>query len=1061
MGLRYSFKRAVCIAAAILLFSSLGIAQYKNGIKQLEDKDFTTAATTFRNLTTDSPTLSNLGMARYFSSAGNPAYQLDSAYVRALNAETQYRALDTKAKGKLEKELADDSPAKTRRSIEKLCYEAALKTNTVAAYDHYLTLIEKPNATNLKTIETNRNNLVYEETLKTGTLEAFDHLMGQYGNSIKLKSPSIFRASSFKLFDLYTRANGWSANASFNQKYPLSAWVRDTIVTALENTRKASLAGMEVFIKKFPGTVYGELALDTFATKVAKSAPWRYCANCLKNWPAIPHQDSIWMRLYRGYRAENPSPKQLQAFKTLFPAFPFPDLLQKEETNALDFYFQAVMRSDSMARIKRFLNEYPAHPSVDTVWQKFATRTQANAKRPIDLDAITKDPKTPVALRDKYLEIQRKWVVQVETQEITRIYASNRPQAYVGYIHRVPPSANRQAVKDSLVSFLLQSDSLFAINNFLKLYPTDPSRGALIKHLYGKERTAESAEKIADFGKRYPDFDSLRIKKDLQSLIDSKILKETYRISEWLKYHQYILAWAPSEKAFLALNKIMASDFERQNWSAVKDTLEVYKKYFNSPESQFAEMYEMFQTKGKLDKLRKVVFPEETDYSEYSPSLSADGQQLFFCRNMGSFASQEDVFVAPKKGNDWGIPVSITDLSTPFINEAPESVNSNATEMLMFKNGKLCESKKTATGWSEPLELPKEINFSFWQADARYIANGMIYVAAQGGNRDIFVAFQDAKGKWQEPRNLGPIINTISDERTPFLHSDNKTLYFSSSGHNGFGSLDLYYSTRLDDTWTNWSTPQNMGLLFNSSGDDWEFKVSLDGKTAYMVVGENGKNKIFFTNLPKVFQPEQVYVYETNVVDKEGKPISGVVEVRDKATSKLMMKVRPDPVTGKVFIPIPQDKVQLMVIPDNAPPMVLTPELRKVETDLKIPATAPIVTTDIKKDTEVPTKDILFGIGSDQILPESFAYLEEWANFIKNNGKSIEIQGHTDNTSSAEYNQVLSENRAKSVRQFLLDKNCAADKISTKGYGESKPAASNATEEGRSKNRRVVFRFLN
>jgi hypothetical protein len=173
MGLWYSFKRAVCIAEAILLFSSLGIAQYKNGIKQLEDKDFTTAATTFRNLTTDSPTLSNLGMARYFSSAGNPAYQLDSAYVRALNAETQYRALDTKAKGKLEKELADDSPAKTRRSIEKLCYEAALKKNTVADYDHYLTLIEKPNASSLKTIETNRNDLVYGETLKTGTLEAF------------------------------------------------------------------------------------------------------------------------------------------------------------------------------------------------------------------------------------------------------------------------------------------------------------------------------------------------------------------------------------------------------------------------------------------------------------------------------------------------------------------------------------------------------------------------------------------------------------------------------------------------------------------------------------------------------------------------------------------------------------------------------------------------------------------------------------------------------------------------------------------------------------------------
>ena len=957
MSLSFHFhSTAVCITVCCFFSSGL-LAQYTEGLQQLNDKKFTEAKTAFDNAMQEDRVLGLLGMSKYYSHAGNPAFHLDSAYVIAVRAETQFKRLTEKEKSKLEKDLLDGSPIKNRRAIEKLCSEKALKENTLEGYIHYLDLVKKSNTPEAKTIEENRNKLAFEKASTIGSLEAFTNLFDQYGNSIKQKSVPIYRAASYKLFDLYTQANGWSANTRFKEKYPLAAWARDSTILAFENARKSKTNGLEVFIKKTTVTSFAQIALDTLSSRLLRRGNWNACIQYLKIWPEMPRKDSIWMRAYQNYRLSNPSPQQLQVFTRQNPGFPFPDLLKKDEALAVDFYFRATMNTDSLSRMKHFIKAYPNYPKIDSIWQKYVDNTLAKAKTLAEVDSLIYDPNCPKYLVDKC-------------------------------------KSSRNTILDKLAK---------------------PESKALFATPYDK--------------------------------------------TKWPAYHRFIKKWAPSDPSFFALQRIMTEEVYAEKWAAVKDTINRYAEFFKEKNGQFDYIYKLIKEKGNLVIKKKVIFPDEGNYSEYSPFLSADGQQLFFCRKMGTGLQAEDIYVAKKTNTGWSNPKLIAEICAPDTNEAPECVSHSATEMLIFRSGVLCTSQKNATGWSAPLEFPSTINFTEWQGDGRYISNGMIYSAGNSINRDIYVALQDPEGKWMPPINLGTTINTSRFERTPFLHPDMKTLYFSSNGHIGFGNLDLYVSTRLDSSWTNWSEPKNLGILFNSSENDWDFKVMLGGKKGYMSIGSDGIDKIHFIDLPEWLRPDTIYSLEAKIVGEDGTPIIGELQAIDKKTGKVLQRSRPDPVDGKVVFALPTDQVKFIIVPDKSPPSTIQPVLTIAGSEDDIP-TKNIKQFKIDERPDASIRDVLFATGSYAILPEAHTYLIQWAKFIQRNKLKIEIQGHTDNTSSTEFNQVLSENRAQAVRQFLIENNCIAENLTTRGFGESKPEASNATEEGRAKNRRVVMKQI-
>ena len=365
---------------------------------------------------------------------------------------------------------------------------------------------------------------------------------------------------------------------------------------------------------------------------------------------------------------------------------------------------------------------------------------------------------------------------------------------------------------------------------------------------------------------------------------------------------------------------------------------------------------------------------------EYGPTLTIDDNTLYFV-GLHRFETNEseDIFVSrrdPKTG-EWGAAQIVTALSSPYRNEAPTSISGDGRTMLLFVEGRMCFSQKGPYGWSEPRPLPQYLQLGNWQADGQISADGSVLLfaanyPAEGEEKpslNIFVSERTESG-WGKPYSIGAAINTPGMERSPFLHPDMKTLYFSSDREGTIGELDVWISRRLSDTcWTCWSEPENLGPQINTPGRDCWYKISTDGKTAYYAQKTGRKHDIYAVTLPEDKRPENITV--------------------------------------------------------------------------------------LKANEAVSINNLLFETGSDVIMPASLGELKRIAVFVATYGYKVRLAGHTDNVGKPEDNKALSQARAESVRKQLIAFGVPQEVIKAYGYGDTKPVASNDTEDGRSRNRRV------
>ena len=261
---------------------------------------------------------------------------------------------------------------------------------------------------------------------------------------------------------------------------------------------------------------------------------------------------------------------------------------------------------------------------------------------------------------------------------------------------------------------------------------------------------------------------------------------------------------------------------------------------------------------------------------EYGPTLTIDDNTLYFVGlNRSETNVSEDIFVSrrdPKTG-EWGAARIVPVLSNPYRNEAPTSISGDGRLMLLFVEGRMCFSQRGPQGWTEPQPLPRYLQLGNWQADAQIVADGsaLLFAAnypAEGEERpslNIFVSERDEQGRWGQPYSIGAIINTTGMERSPFLHPDMKTLYFSSDRPGTNGELDVWVTRRLADTcWNCWSEPENLGPDINTTGRDCWYKVSTDGKNAYYAQKNGRRHDIYCVALPEDKRPETVTVLQTN-----------------------------------------------------------------------------------------------------------------------------------------------------------------------------------------------------
>lgn len=441
-----------------------------------------------------------------------------------------------------------------------------------------------------------------------------------------------------------------------------------------------------------------------------------------------------------------------------------------------------------------------------------------------------------------------------------------------------------------------------------------------------------------------------------------------YELNQNYDYHHAdscIRTIAPSHEAYMMLQQILKDDIDHGRFVAASNKAKSYASVFrynyeyiqllNTLATDFTSIKEL--TSELMSKapqpLHGAVNSEKGD--EYAPVPSGDGRTLFFAaKNRPENFGGEDVFVSRLTKKGWSEPEIEIDLSHTYGNEAPVSVSPDGNTVLLYQSGILYRADRMAEGW-DITRLPATINGSSWQADASLAANGRVLFFAAKGRTDrevdsslnIYVSLMDSNGNWSAPFEIGPAVNTPFDERSPYLHPDMRTLYFSSESHGSLGQMDVFATTRLDDSFTKWSTPINIGREVNTTGDDWGYKISTDGKTCYFS-RRNASQDIYTVQLPNGVHPEPVVAVSGSVKDPAGKPVATQLQWHDPITHHLLGQCSTHPTKGTFYILLPKgQEYVLSVVDDNYRADRQTIDLTPSAPDDKSPVKLSIVATPI------------------------------------------------------------------------------------------------------------------
>ena len=459
---------------------------------------------------------------------------------------------------------------------------------------------------------------------------------------------------------------------------------------------------------------------------------------------------------------------------------------------------------------------------------------------------------------------------------------------------------------------------------------------------------------------------------------------------------------------------------------------------------------------------------------ESMPSITIDGRFLYFTRHYGSGAFQdEDIFMSLHTLSGWQRASSIGNaINTEQYVEGAQNISPSGKYLFFTSSDRpdglgradIYMARKVGDQWERANNIGAPINTPGYETQPCISADGRdLYYAgirAEGyGGTDIWVSHLNADGTWGKPENLGPNVNTSYDEMRPFIHPDGQTLYFSSRGHEGMGNFDIFMSRRQPDG--TWGKAINLGYPINTPGDELGIFVTADGTMPYDASEQKdtkGQMDIYSFDLPEQFRPHYASYVRGSVFDKESKQnIQTNVQVYDLETGKLFSTFSGDKVNGVFLSALPAGKnYAVEVLKDGYLPYSQNISLK--DSNSVTPFEVDIPLQKIKVGETVVLNNVFFESDKYSLKLESASELTVIIKLLeKNPTLKIEIGGHTDNSGTEELNKKLSENRAKSVYDYLIAKGVAAGRLSYKGYAAAKPVADNNTPEGKAKNRRTEF----
>lgn len=483
-----------------------------------------------------------------------------------------------------------------------------------------------------------------------------------------------------------------------------------------------------------------------------------------------------------------------------------------------------------------------------------------------------------------------------------------------------------------------------------------------------------------------------------------------------------------------------------------------------------------------------------SDYKELSPLLSPDGKTLYFSRrnhpdNMGGTKDKEDIWYSELGPDGKWLPAK--NMGAGLNNEYPNFVNTvsavtpDGKSVILILGNKYDDkgnsklagvsiSSNIGGEWSKPVALNIKNEYNFNENANYFLTNNRktLLMSVQRedsrGDRDLYVSFMQDDSVWTQPLSLGSVLNTAGEESGPFLAADDKTLYFSSNGFSGFGGNDIYVSKRLDDTWTNWSDPENLGAEINSPLEDLFFNIPVNSSHAYYSRGVTENNiDIFRIKLPILRSPEPWVTLRGKLVDAKTQLPLGAKIIYERLPDGTELGIsQSDPKTGAYELKLPAG--HLYGIRAEAKDYISENQnldLRDIKVDTLIENNnfmlAPIEMTPIGENVTITLNNIFFDFDQVTLKPESFPELNRIVELMNTRQTmQVEIIGHADATGTEQYNLGLSKRRAQAVQKYLVGKSVSESRIAIAFFGEGKPVETNATKEGRRRNRRVEFRII-
>jgi outer membrane protein OmpA-like peptidoglycan-associated protein len=459
---------------------------------------------------------------------------------------------------------------------------------------------------------------------------------------------------------------------------------------------------------------------------------------------------------------------------------------------------------------------------------------------------------------------------------------------------------------------------------------------------------------------------------------------------------------------------------------------------------------------------------------DYLPNITADLSKLYFTsRRAGSVGGKvesdglpfEDIYSCNNIGGAWTQAINIgTPLNTD-VHDACVGISEDGQTMFIYRGvngGDIFQSELKGKKWGAATPLPMNTEFFETSACLSPDERTLFFVRATNAytNRDIYMCSRTVGGNWSKPIKLP--INTPFDEDAPFMHPDGKTLYFSSKGHTSMGGYDVFKTTRTSSN--TWSTPENIGYPINTAGDDIYFVLSADGKIGYYSSNKEGgfgQQDIYSIRMPATEKaPELALLKGIIKDDATGKPTEASITITDNATKEIVAKYHSNSETGEYIIALPAGKNYGVAIEKEGHlfysenvTLSNTASFKEYKQDITL------VTS--KTSSKIVLRNIFYDTGKSTIQSTSYSELLKLINLLKSNPSiRVEISGFTDNVGDEAFNQKLSEERAQTVVNYLIQNGIAANRLVAKGYGSAQPVAPNTTEEGRQKNRRTEMKIL-